>query len=276
MQEHQQPRGSATRWGPLFGARARDWAETWEGAGGWGTPVYEYVLDRAVIGRGTRVLDCGCGAGRFARMAAERGARVAGIDAAEQLIQIAAERTPEGDFRVGDIEALPWQHDAFDVVTGFSAFQFADDKVRALSEAQRVSRGAVVVVIPSRVAESGITAVFKPVFPLFPPEALESMKHSGMFALSEPGKLEEVLAAARLTVADDNEVACPIVFGDADTAVRAFVGAGPTALAIRLSSEPVVAQAMRDALSAYTVTDGQVILPGWYRVVTAHGGAMKR
>ena len=77
--------GSATRWGPLFGARAAAWAETWEGSAGWGTLVYEHVLARAEIGPTTLVLDCGCGAGRFARMAADRGARVAGIDASESV-----------------------------------------------------------------------------------------------------------------------------------------------------------------------------------------------
>jgi SAM-dependent methyltransferase len=269
MQESHQPGGSASRWGPLFGARASDGAETWEGPGGWGTPVYEHVLDRAKIGSGTRVLDCGSGAGRFARMAADRGASVAGIDAAKELIEIAAERTPEGDFRVGDLEALPWPEDSFDVVTGFSAFQFADNKVRALTEARRVSRGQVAVVIPSRVSESGITLVFKPLFPFFPPEALESMKHSGMFALSEPGKLEEVLAVASLMVHDDVEVESLIIFDDAAGAVRAFVGAGPTALAIGHSGELAVAQAVRDALGPFTGTDGRVTLPTWYRVVLA-------
>ena len=271
MQENPQAGGSATRWGPLFGGRARDWAETWEGPRGWGTPVYEHGLDRVRIGSGTRVLDCGCGAGRFARMAADRGASVAGIDAAEGLIEIAAERTPEGDFRVGDLEALPWPEDSFDVVTGFSAFQFADDKVRALIEARRTSRGQVAVVIPSRVSESGNTLVFKPLFPFFPPEALESMKHSGMFALSEPGKLEEVLAAASLTVHDDVEVESLIIFDDAAGAVRAFVGAGPTALAIGHSGELAVAQAVREALGPFTGTDGRVTLPTWYRVVLARG-----
>jgi SAM-dependent methyltransferase len=271
MHDSQQPGGSATRWGPLFGARARDWAETWEGPRGWGTPVYEHVLDRAKIGSGTRVLDCGCGAGRFARMAADRGASVAGIDAAEGLIEIATERTQEGDFRVGDLEALPWPEDSFDVVTGFSSFQFADDKVRALTEARRVSRESVAVAIPSRVSESGITLVFKPLFPLFPPEALESMKHSGMFALSEPGKLEEVLDAAGLTVDEDDEIEKVIVFDDAAGAMRAFVGAGPTALAIGHSGELAVTQAVREALSPFTGTDGRVTLAAWYRVVIARG-----
>jgi SAM-dependent methyltransferase len=263
--------GSASRWGPLFGAQAAAWAETWEGPAGWGTPVYEHVLDRAEIGSGVRVLDCGCGAGRFARMAADRGASVAGIDASEELVAIAADRVPEGEFRAGDIEALPWEDASFDVVTGFSAFQFADDKVRALREARRVSRGPVVVVIPTRVPDSGIMSVFTPVFPLFAPEALETMKGSGMFALSAPGKLEDVLARAGLSPYEDEEVECPIVFADADVAERAFLGAGPTQLAIGHSGEATVAAAVRAALGPFTDPDGRVVLPAWYRAASARG-----
>lgn len=195
VQHSDQPGGrSASRWGPLFGARARDWAETWEGPSGYGTHIYEYVLERTMVGPGTRLLDCGCGAGRFARMAADRGATVAGIDAANELIEIASERTPQGDFRAGDIEALPWPGASFDVVTGFNAFQFADDKARALAQARRVSQGSVVVVIPSRAADSGLTHVYTPVFPLYPAEALQSLKQSGIYALSAPEALEDALA----------------------------------------------------------------------------------
>jgi hypothetical protein len=157
------------------------------------------------------------------------------------------------------------------VVTGFSAFQFAEDKVRALREARRVSREMIVVVIPTRVPESGITSVFKPVFPLFAAEALETMKGSGMFALSEPGKLEDVLAAAGLTPDEDEEIECPIVFDDMDAAERAFLGAGPTQLAIGHSGETVVAEAVGVALESFTDTDGRVVLPAWYRAVLAHG-----
>jgi len=265
------PGGSARRWGPLFGARAGDWADTWEGPSGYGTPVYEYVLERADIGPETRLLDCGCGAGRFARMAANHGAKVAGIDAAKELIAIAARRTPEGDFRVGDLESLPWPDASFDWVTGFNSFQFSDDKARALSEARRVSRGSVAVVIPSRAPESGVTSVLKPLFPLFPPEALESMKGSGIFALSTPGTLEDVLGAVRLTVQANIEIECPIIFETADAAVRAFLGAGPTALAIRHSGELAVAPVVRATLVPFTGVDGRVTLPGWYRVVLARG-----
>jgi hypothetical protein len=54
------------------------------------------------------------------------------------------------------------------------------------------------------------------VFPLCADEALESMKRSGMFALSEPGKREQVLAAAALAPTRTARIQCPIVFDDVD------------------------------------------------------------
>jgi len=261
--------GSAGRWGPLFGAGAGDWAETWEGPGGWGGLVYEHVLERTAIGPARSVLDCGCGAGRFLELASARGAKVAGIDAAGAMVEIAAGRAPEADLRVGDLEDLPWGDGSFDVVTGFSSFQFAEDKARALGEARRVARRQVVVVIPTRVVEAGITQVFQPLFALFPAEALEVMKQSGMFALSGAGRLEDVLAAAGLEPCEDDDVESLSVFRDADTAVRAFAGAGPTALAIRHSGEEAVADALRHALVDFTDDDGAVRLRGWYRVAIA-------
>jgi len=151
----------------------------------------------------------------------------------------------------------------------FSAFQFADDKVRALREARRVSRRSVAVVIPTRAPESGIAGVFKPVFPLFAEDALASVKESGMFALSEPGQLDTVLTAAGLAPYDDDEIECPIVFEDVDAAERAFMGAGPTQLAIENSGEARVRKAVYSGLGPFTDPDGRVLLRAWYRVVLA-------
>jgi ubiquinone/menaquinone biosynthesis C-methylase UbiE len=57
-----------------------------------------------------------------AQIAAERGAVVTGIDASSMLLEIARSRVPNGDFRVGDLEALPYSDGAFDVVTGSTHF----------------------------------------------------------------------------------------------------------------------------------------------------------
>jgi ubiquinone/menaquinone biosynthesis C-methylase UbiE len=66
-----------------------------------------------------------------AALAASLGATVSGLDASTALLEIARERTPAADFRQGDLESLPFEDDAFDLVSGFNAFQFAGDAARA-------------------------------------------------------------------------------------------------------------------------------------------------
>jgi SAM-dependent methyltransferase len=261
--------GSGAWWGPLFGARAATWAETWEGPAGWGTAVYAHVLDQAQIGPDVTVLDCGCGAGRFVHLAAQRGARVAGIDASRELVEIAAEQSPDADLRVGDFEALPWPDDAFDIVTGFSTFQFANDHAAALTEARRVSRSDVWVAIPTRLSDSGIPQLFATLVPLMPPEARPILKRSGMYALSAPGALDDVLAAAGMAHRSDETIAAASVFADAAAAVEAFLSAGATALAVQHSGQSAVATALHDALTQFTSEGGHITLPGWFRVVQA-------
>jgi hypothetical protein len=98
-----------------------------------------------------------------------------------KLTKIAATRTPQADIRVGDIEGLPWPDNSFDLVTGFSTFQFADDHGAAVTEARRVGHGPVWVIIPTRLADSGIRQLFAALTALFPPEALPSLKRSGIY-----------------------------------------------------------------------------------------------
>ncbi|HEY0778199.1 MAG TPA: methyltransferase domain-containing protein, partial [Gemmatirosa sp.] len=110
--------GTASVNGDLWGTRARDWADVQEGQA---RALYDAVLDALAIGRGTRLLDAGCGAGMGAMLAAARGATVTGVDASDALLAIARERVPDGEFRRGDLEALPVPDAQFDAVTGFNA-----------------------------------------------------------------------------------------------------------------------------------------------------------
>ncbi len=130
--------------GPLWGSSAYDWATIQEGQARAG---YEAVLAHCEVGNGTEYLDAGCGAGMASHLAAVAGAKVAGFDAAEPLLNIARERVPMGDFRHSDLESIPFADASFEVVTGFNSFQFASDPSRALGEARRVARpgGKVVV-----------------------------------------------------------------------------------------------------------------------------------
>src|SRR5687767_12155006 len=127
---------TAQKWGALWGSRPAAWAVSEEQQ----TPVYEAALARVGLRAGDRVLDAGCGTGAFLRLCADRGADVAGIDAAAGLLDLARERVPEAELVHGDIQALPYADDTFDLVTGFTSFFFADDMAAALAEARRVAR----------------------------------------------------------------------------------------------------------------------------------------
>jgi SAM-dependent methyltransferase len=148
--------------GPDWGARADAWVEHWARLAG---PARLAVADAAGVGAGMRVLDVGCGTGEFCALAAERGAEVSGIDAAEGMVVIARRRLPGADLRVGPMEALPWPDDAFDAVTAFNAFQFAATFDSAVAEAARVTRPAGTIAVCSWGEPGDLAAVYAALAP---------------------------------------------------------------------------------------------------------------
>ena len=78
------------------------------------------IFARVGIGPGVDMLDVACGAGLALRHAAAMGAATAGIDAAAALVQIARDRNPGADLRLGSMYELPWSADRFDVVTSIN------------------------------------------------------------------------------------------------------------------------------------------------------------
>src|SRR3954449_1278595 len=164
--------GSAERWGPLWGSRPEDWALSEEQQ----IPGYEAALEYVPLEPGQRVLDIGCGVGTFLRLVADRGAEAFGLDASEALIELARQRVPEADLRVGDMEALPYETDTFDLVTGFTSFFFANDIVAAVREAGRVAKPGAAVLINVWGPHEGndleaVKAIIRPYFPPRPADA---------------------------------------------------------------------------------------------------------
>lgn len=66
----------------------------------------EARLVDAMLPRGSRILDAGCGPGRVSGALAARGHRVVGVDAAPALIEAAKEDYPGPTFLVADLSAL--------------------------------------------------------------------------------------------------------------------------------------------------------------------------
>lgn len=257
--------GTSQANGRLWGARARDWAEVQEGQC---AAAYRAVLDHAGVGRGTRHLDVGCGAGMAAAMSAARGATVAGIDAADALLDIARERTSAGDFRQGDIEALPFADDGFDLVTGFNAFQFAGDPARALREAGRVTKpGGTIVVMtwgePAGMEAASVVGAMKTLLPAPPPGA------PGPFALSDEAALRAFATAGGLTPGMVFDVDCPWFYPDEETALRGVLSSGVAFRAMEHSGEDAVRVAHRAALAPFRQADGSFRIGARFRCLVA-------
>ncbi|HVH24419.1 MAG TPA: class I SAM-dependent methyltransferase, partial [Pseudonocardia sp.] len=107
-----------------------------EGPQGWGAPLYARVLDVAGVRDGTNVLDLGCGAGGFARVAADRGALVTGLDVDRSAVVAAAAAVPTGRFLVGDAHDPP--PGPFDVVAAVQLLAHVVNPVAVLRAAARV------------------------------------------------------------------------------------------------------------------------------------------
>lgn len=233
-------------------------------------PLFEAMLDEARVTSGTRLLDAGCGGGGSSVLAAERGARVSGLDAAPEMIGIAAKRVPGGDFRTGDIEELPYADNTFDAVFAANCLQFAADRVAALREFRRVCRpgGRIVAALfgpPQRVEYRTIFAAMRDALPEPPPGA-------GPFELSGPGKLESLFSEAGLQVLRSGEVDCPYNYPGFETFWRATASAGPFLAAKRAVGEERLKTVLRRAVEPYVADDGRIeIRPNFFKYVVATG-----
>jgi SAM-dependent methyltransferase len=254
--------GSAERWGPRWGSRAAAWAQTEEQQ----LPTYEEAIRRVGIGSGDRVIEVGCGSGVFLRAAADRGAGVAGIDASSALIELARVRVPEADLSVGDLQSLPYEDDAFDVVAGFNAFFFADDMVAALREAGRVAKPGAPVVIQvwgehGRCSLDAIKPLVRPLFPGYEPDAPPPPD------LAVAGVLEGIASAAGLTPGEAYDVSWAYVYEDDEAMLRGMLSAAGVGDAAG-DGEPALRAGLLEALAPFRTTRGGYHLENeWHTLV---------
>jgi SAM-dependent methyltransferase len=102
-----------------------------------------------------RILDAGCGTGGNLRALAPRGA-VVGLDRSPLALAHARHAQPGRVVR-GDVTALPFRSEAFDLVTSFDVIYMVHDDEAALRELARVTRpgGHVLVRVAALAALRG-------------------------------------------------------------------------------------------------------------------------
>jgi SAM-dependent methyltransferase len=125
-------RGYAQRWGllPVTDTIRRETSSLW---------------DRFQLPSGARVVDLGCGPGRYALAFAGRGAKVVGVDSAVSLLRqarrVGVELGLPAHWLRGDIRSVPLRSGLFDVavvIDAFGFFEAEDENEEVVIEAARL------------------------------------------------------------------------------------------------------------------------------------------
>jgi SAM-dependent methyltransferase len=122
-----------------------------------GKPLDRHLLERfaeSVLDRG-RVADVGCGPGHVARYLHERGVQMLGIDLSPGMIGWARKRSPEIEFRVGDMRALDLPDGALaGIVAFYSLIHIGESEmVPTLRELRRVLAPGGLLLIAFHIGE---------------------------------------------------------------------------------------------------------------------------
>jgi SAM-dependent methyltransferase len=250
--------GSAQLQGELWGARAKDWAFKAEPAS---EPFWRAILDSTDTGPKTKLLDLGCGGGGLLAIAAGRGAEVSGLDASQALVDIARTRVTQGKFRVGDLENVPFADESFDVVVACNSIQFADDQRDAVREAKRVlkPRGKFAIGMWCEMDRTDMRFLFGAVGSVAPPAA----KDQPTLAMRE--NLVALVESGGFKVLDEQEVATPFTYTNADEAWAAFRSAGLIVGVIRAIGEEKLRDVVYPVIEGFRQADGSIRLENCFR-----------
>lgn len=250
--------------GELWSDAGQDWSERFAPSFG---PVWSACHDLARVTAGTRLLDIGCGCGGALGLARLRGAEVTGLDAAPDLLSIAERRLPDGSFRTGDMEHLPYEDGTFDAVTLINSIMYAADPARAIREAGRVltpdGRLAMAVWGEPTVCDfRHIMEALRAVMP-DPPAG------DGPFTLAGAGALEAVMEESGLNPVEVRDVQTPFTFADETHYLQAILGTGPGQGVLRQVDEATVMDTLSEVGERFRQYDGAYQLENTFRVVAA-------
>jgi SAM-dependent methyltransferase len=202
-------------------------------------PFVDALLDQAVVGSGSSVLDVACGTGFVARAAAGRvgpTSRVVGVDVNSGMLQLAAKvgisSAPTIEWGQASADRLPMAAGEFDAVLCQQGLQFFPDRQAAVDEMSRVTRpgGRVAVTVWSPMHRSPyMEAQFHAVAELLGAEASASLLDA--FACSADA-VGAAFRAAGLHHVEDREVVANIRLESVDRFLVGHLSALPWGAAI--------------------------------------------
>ena len=224
----------------------------------------EPVLQAADVGPGDRLLDVACGTGVVARAAAARvgpDGTLTGLDLNPAMLAVAQRVAPEIDWRQGDVAALPFADDAFDVVTCQAGIFFFPDPTGALAEMARVTRPSGRVVVQSFAslhAQPAYAPWVRMVARHAGPDAAELL--GTYWAHGEPEVMRGRCAEARLRVTVLHEHLRPAYFPNVETFVLTEVNSTPLRdRLVQADLDRILAESQ--PVLAPFIQDGRLVIP---------------
>jgi len=233
--------------------------------GRWSALVARSFLEWLDVERGGRWLDVGCGTGVLSAAIRERdaSARIAGVDPSAAFLEAARQRVPDGDYTVGDAQALPHADATFDAVVSGLVLNFVAAPERAASELARVTRpgGTVAAYVWDYGGEMQLIRRCFEAARELDPEA-DELDEGRRFPLCKLDRLEALLRGAGLTDVDSRHIDVPTVFRDFDDYWEPFLAGQGPAPAYVVSLEERHREALRERLRASlrAAEDGSIAL----------------
>lgn len=182
----------------------------------WGTGDYSVVgVTLQIVGErlcetldlrsGQRVLDVAAGNGNVSLAAARRFCEVVSTDYVPELLDRGEQRAESDgltiDFQEADAENLPFENEAFDVVTSSFGVMFTPDQDQAASELARVCRSGGKIGLANWTPDSFIGHLFKTIGKHMPPPA--GLKSPALWGTEE--RLSELFGDVARSIALNKE-----------------------------------------------------------------------
>ncbi len=158
--------------------------------------VPELLVEAMDIRSGWNVLDVAAGNGNASLAAARRWCKVTSTDYVPELLERGKVRAAADgytiDFRVADVENLPFADDEFDAVLSTFGVMFAPDQARSAAEMLRVCKPAGKIGLANWTPPSFVGQIFKTIGKYLPPPA--GVKPPSLWGTED--RLDELFPAA--------------------------------------------------------------------------------
>jgi SAM-dependent methyltransferase len=186
-------------------------------------PAARRLVDLARIDAADRVLDVACGTGNAALLAAQRGARVVGVDLEPALLDVARKRAAAAGARIGwqvaDAVALPFPDGRFARVLSAFGVMYAANQAGAARELARVCEPGARLAFAAWMPDSFMPAMGAILAPYLPPP----IGGAPPTRWGDEQGLDALLSPCGVTLDETRRDWLPLTFPDRDEAVEFLV-----------------------------------------------------